>query len=196
MSVVTPDFHGQTSENGHLNPVFSPIYGVPCFGPAQIGVVFQTGPAIIRAPMKILLHLFLLVGMSPGAFLPSSITDQLIAPVATGDNEPAESAETDSTSGNNDGSTSSQESPSVLVVPSTYSAIRPPGLQFSKGDLRSTFSPHNMPLLGVLFRVELMPEPIARLVQQSGLLELDFCDALDASINSPEICAHAPPTLS
>lgn len=173
-----------------------PFFPVCRAATLRIGVVFRATTAIIRTPMKMLLNLFLLVGMSPGTFLPSSITDQLIAPTAPQPKSSSDAAESDDDKNSSRGQDAdpSQETSPVLVVPSMYSAIRPTGIQFTKSDFRTILTPVGSHASKFFLLFDFTTA--SRNGLHSRIMELDFCDAYSATVTSPEICAHAPPTQS
>lgn len=146
--------------------------------------------------MKLLIHLFLLAGLSPGTILPSFLTDRLIAPV------PAKTTTVDKTEkvhfperkAPEKGSDSSKSASLVLEVPSTYSAIRPTAFQFSKGDFRARIIPRDCTAskFVCLLNSDLAFAPGLRL---AGAFLTEFCDCHQLLITAFQTRAHAPPSV-
>jgi hypothetical protein len=157
-------------------------------------VVFLVARAIIRT----LMTLFLLVGMFPGSVLPSFITEQLIAPVGPTNDSNSDSQEgtTDESTGPNKDEGSQEPSAPILAAASCYSAIRPTGFQFSKGEIHSIHDRQECRFGMIGSGLEAGARPRSSVSMYWRILALDHCNAHEASVTSPEICAHAPPALS
>lgn len=146
--------------------------------------------------MNKILTMLLLFGVSPGTLLPSSITDQLIAPAFP------QSEKTQDTGSKNNGEIPEPDedsSPSTkhlsLGVPSIYSAIRPAGFHFTKGDFRTILTPRGFHTTYYDTHADAFSRSNSGL-RPTAIMELDFCDTHRATVTSPEICAHAPPVHS
>lgn len=140
--------------------------------------------------MKTLLGLFLLFGMSPGSFLPSFLTDQLLAPVLNLGTKAGEQADETAPAQSDDPS----EPKDAQLVAMSYAAIRSTGFQVAKDQLRSIFT--------------LKIQAIARFVQGvsashplslpalARFLDTNFQIAQPPAEILPQIQAQAPPQLA
>lgn len=147
--------------------------------------------------MKLLIHLFLLAGLSPGTILPSFITDRLIAPVPakTRTADKTEKVHAPERKAPEKGSDSSKSASLVLEVPSTYSAIRPTAFQFSKGDFRARIIPRDC--TATKFVSPLNSDVVfAPGLSLAGAFLTEFCDSHQLVFTAAQTRAHAPPSVN
>ena len=134
--------------------------------------------------MNAIATLVFLIGLAPGAFLPSAITEQLIAPPAktAADRDTNEAPSTqDPTQGHSNS----------IHAGSSYTALRPASFPFTKGDLRAIQILHEQ-LLSHLF-VSQPGIPVIQICGHQAIMQPDHCVAHKAVVTSPAISAQAPP---
>lgn len=137
--------------------------------------------------MNLIAKLIFLIGLAPGAFLPSAITDQLLAPpmkaATDGDQTETPGGERENPS----------EQPGSLHAASAYTAIRPASFPFTKGDLRAIQVLHERLLSNPFVRESRIL--VDRVHGHQALMQPDHCLAHRARVTSPAIAAQAPPSL-
>ena len=131
--------------------------------------------------MNAILTLVLLVCLTPGAILPSHVTDQLIAPpICNPEKGP-------------DGDSESDDAPSMAATPSLYSATRPATCQMTRSEIRAISTRTECwPATRALSEAVSRPVPEVRLMFRR-VMEADDCHAHESRFTSPQINPQAPP---